>query len=79
MEKYSISLGRFNNSWYFCRNMRKELGKWLMDIAKYMTTALVLSSVFGDMDSPLMLIVVVAGAAITLIVGLFLVKEKKED
>lgn len=59
--------------------MRKELGKWLMDIAKYMTTALVLSSVFGDMDSPLMLIVVVAGAAITLIVGLFLVKEKKED
>ena len=27
--------------------MKKELGKWLMDIAKYITTAVILSSVFG--------------------------------
>ena len=49
-----------------------------MDIAKYMTTALVLSSVFGEMDSPLILGVVIAGAAITLIVGLLLIKENKK-
>jgi len=58
--------------------MKKEFGKWLMDIAKYMTTALVLSSVFGEMDSPLILGVVIAGAAITLIVGLLLIKENKK-
>jgi len=28
--------------------MKKELGKWLMDIAKYLTTAVLLSSVFND-------------------------------
>ena len=33
--------------------MNNEFGKWLMDIAKYMTPALVLSSVFSEMDSPL--------------------------
>ena len=36
---------------YIC-NMKKELGKWLMDIAKYIVTALLLSSVFGDMQNP---------------------------
>ena len=48
-----------------------------MDIAKYMTTALVLSSAFGEMDSPLIMAVVVMGAILTLVIGLFLVKENK--
>ena len=30
--------------------MRKELGKWLMDIAKYMTTAILLSSIFNGIE-----------------------------
>ena len=30
--------------------MRKEFGKWLMDIAKYITTAVILTSIFGDVD-----------------------------
>ena len=28
--------------------MRKEFGKWLMDIAKYIATAIILTSIFGD-------------------------------
>ena len=58
--------------------MKKEFGKWLMDIAKYMTTALVLSSVFGEMDSPLVMGIVISGATLTLIIGLLLVKENKK-
>ncbi len=30
--------------------MRKEFGKWLMDIAKYITTAVVLTSFFGTVE-----------------------------
>lgn len=30
--------------------MKKELGKWLMDVAKYIVTAVVLSSFFGDVE-----------------------------
>lgn len=30
--------------------MRKELGKWLLDIAKYLVTAVLLASVFSDIE-----------------------------
>ena len=52
--------------------MRKELGKWLMDIAKYMVTALLLSSTFGDMTNPLIVACVVVASAATLGAGLWL-------
>ncbi|WP_317192929.1 DUF6722 family protein, partial [Paraprevotella clara] len=35
---------------YVC-NIRKELGKWLMDIAKYWVTAVLLSSIITDMGN----------------------------
>jgi len=61
--------------------MRKELGKWLMDIAKYMVTALFLSSTFGDMTNPLIVACVVVASAATLGAGLWLVRNtnRKED
>ena len=41
------------------REMKREMGKWLMDVAKYMFTALLLSTVFSDMADPIILFVVV--------------------
>ena len=60
--------------------MKKEFGKWLMDVAKYMTTALLLSSAFGDMENPWVITSVIIASAATLGAGLWLVrnKEKKE-
>jgi high-affinity Fe2+/Pb2+ permease len=49
-----------------------------MDIAKYLTTVLLLSSIFGDMDNPLVVIGVILAPLATLVFGLLLVKEKKE-
>lgn len=59
--------------------MRKELGKWLMDIAKYMVTALLLSSVFADMSNIWVLVFVLTGAVLTLFGGLWLLQDKKEE
>ena len=59
--------------------MRKELGKWLMDIAKYITTAVVLSSIFGDVQEKW--IIYVGGSLaiiVTLLAGLWLVREEKK-
>ena len=59
--------------------MKKELGKWLMDIAKYITTAVVLTSIFGDVQERG--IIYVGGSLaviVTLLAGLWLVKEKKK-
>ena len=69
---------------YICRNqtkpiMKKELGKWLMDIAKYLMTAAILSLIIADMGKTwyyyLLLMFVVV---LILVIGLLLVREKKE-
>ncbi len=57
--------------------MKKELGKWLMDVAKYMTTALLLSSAFGEMNNVWVVTAVVVATAVTLAGGLYLVKNKQ--
>jgi hypothetical protein len=31
--------------------MKKEFGKWLLDVGKYMTTAVILTSLFGDVTN----------------------------
>jgi len=54
--------------------MKKELGKWLMDVAKYMTTALLLSSTFSDMKNPWVIALVVIASITTLSAGLYLIK-----
>ena len=57
--------------------MRKEFGKWLMDIAKYITTAVILTSIFGDIEERWIIYVggIVAITA-TLGWGLYLVIER---
>lgn len=59
--------------------MKEEFGKWLMDIAKYITTAVILTSIFGEIEQKW---VIYAGGItsilITLGVGLWLVRDKKE-
>ena len=59
--------------------MKKELGKWLMDIAKYITTAVVLSSIFGDVQEKW--IIYLGGSlaiVLTLSAGLWLVRSQKK-
>ena len=55
--------------------MKKEFGKWLMDIAKYMVTALLLSTIFSDMNEPIIIYMVVILSAAVLLVGLLLVSD----
>ncbi len=50
--------------------MKKEFGKWLLDIAKYMVTALLLSTIFADMREPLIMYIVAIFSFVLLIVGL---------
>lgn len=63
--------------------MREKLGDWLTDIAKYMVTAMLLSTVFSDLDNPIALWFILITAMITLCVGLYLgtpreIKNKKK-
>ena len=62
-----------------CLHNETELGKWLLDIAKYLVTAVLLASVFSDIEEKLIIYIVVSIAIIiTLGFGLYLVRDKKE-
>jgi len=59
--------------------MRKEFGKWLMDIAKYIATAVVVTSIFGDIEQKWIVFTVSITTIIFLLVwGLWLVRDKNE-
>ncbi|MDO5665859.1 MAG: hypothetical protein Q4G63_11475 [Bacteroidia bacterium] len=58
--------------------MKKEFGKWLMDIAKYMTTAILLSTVFSEIQNIFVYLSVILAVVITLVLGLLLVRDKKK-
>ena len=63
---------------YLC-TMKKELGKWLMDIAKYIATAVILTSVFGEISEQWVIYVGgLVAVILTLTVGLWLIKDKKK-
>ena len=59
--------------------MRKEFGKWLMDIAKYVLTAVIISTAFSGMGEIWMY--VIAGIIVTAIVGLglWLIRDKQKE
>ena len=58
--------------------MKKEFGKWLMDIAKYMVTAILLSSVFERSEDVYMYYLCSIAASALLGIGLLLLREPKE-
>ncbi len=59
--------------------MKEEFGKWLMDIAKYITTAVVLTSIFGEFEQKWIVYVFgVISIAFTLGWGLYLIRDKKK-
>ncbi len=59
--------------------MKKEFGKWLMDIAKYITTAVILTSLFADIQQRWIIYVGgVLAVLSTLLVGLWLVRDDKK-
>ena len=45
--------------------LNKELGKWLLDISKYLITAMLLTTAFGDMSNPWIVVSVIFSAALT--------------
>ena len=58
--------------------MYKEIGKWFLDVAKYIVTAYILAEMFGkDNDSILAVVGAVVLAAASFVGGLYLIKKGK--
>ena len=50
--------------------MKREFGKWLLDIAKYMVTALLLSTIFADIHEHIIFYLAAIFSFVLLIIGL---------
>ena len=62
------------------RVMKKELGKWLMDISKYITTAVVLSSIFGGITETWKILTLgFLTIAISIVTGLILIHSSEKE
>ena len=60
--------------------MRKEFGKWLMDVAKYLDTAVLLSSVFEEIQNTYRIYVICSFVLIFLLcLGLILVEDSQKE
>lgn len=59
--------------------MKKEFGKWLLDIAKYMVTGLLLSTIFADMQEPIIVYMVALLSLVLLITGLGVIYHSEQE
>ena len=59
--------------------MGLEFGKWLMDVAKYILTALLLATFLGDMNSATTIIASIVLMLGMLGIGLWLVKKSSNN
>ena len=75
----------FDYSLYFCKQRVKnlikmfgEIGKWLLDISKYLITGYVLAKMFGQEDSTWVVIGAVVVAALLFVLGLYCLRKDKD-
>lgn len=62
------------------RTIQKEVGKWLMDVAKYIATAVVITSIFGGMVNKGWVVAVGLIAIILMLVcGVILIDQGKAE
>ena len=58
--------------------MKKEIGKWFMDIAKYVATAVLISSFLGGLQQKwLMYVMGIVVVGVFLFLGMFYINDKK--
>ncbi len=77
---FLVFLVAYPKKWYICsifKEMRMglEFGKWLLDVAKYMLTALLLANFFGDLKSPAAIACVIILTLLVLGLGLWLINK----
>lgn len=58
--------------------LKEKIGDWLMDIAKYLLTAVAISSMFDTLSKPVMLIVALIGTVVIMGFGLAFLRSIKD-
>lgn len=57
--------------------MNKEIGKWFLDVAKYILTAVLLKNLFGNSDSAFVVIVAISAMIALFVLGIYFLKDSE--
>ena len=60
-------------------NVKQEFGKWFLDVAKYVLTAMLLTTMIDGMNQTWLLAVTTAVTMICLLFGAVLIRKGRED
>ncbi len=60
-------------------NLKQEFGKWFLDVAKYVLTAMLLTSLFSELTQPIVVLSTAAILVLTFSIGFTLMKKGKEE
>ena len=64
----------------FAGDMKKEIGKWFMDIAKYIATAVLLTQIFGGLaESPYIIVYALISVIAIFTIGVSILHGDDED
>lgn len=59
--------------------MNKEIGKWFLDVAKYILTAVLLKNLFGNSDSAFVVIVAISAMVALFILGIYFLRDDEVE
>ena len=60
-------------------NLKQEFGKWFLDVAKYVLTAMLLTSMIEGLSQPWLIVVTASVLAFSLIFGFILLRKGKQE
>jgi len=60
-------------------NLKQEFGKWFLDVAKYVLTAMLLTSMIEGLSQPWLIAVTAAVLALSLLFGFILLRKGKQE
>lgn len=59
--------------------MYKEIGKWFLDVAKYILTAVLLKNLFGNSDTAIVVLLAILAMVALFILGIYFLRNDEED
>ena len=60
-------------------NIKQEFGKWFLDVAKYVFTAMLLTSMFEELNQTWILLLTITILLLSFSAGFFLLKAAKRE
>ena len=60
-------------------DMYQEIGKWFMDVAKYVTTAFILAKLFDKIETTYAFLIAVVFVILSFSIGLYFYNKKKQE